>query len=98
MDMQKEQKYCDFNAFCASRLAQKAEKFYFCAMSDGNFNRALLPHTPYASGLRTGRQQERMLALKAFEEWLRTSHPGLSDDDIRQHTADFRDQLARLGG
>lgn len=35
-------------------------------MSDGNFNRALLPHTPYHSGLATGRMQMRAKALEAL--------------------------------
>ena len=29
-------------------------------MSDGNFNRSLLPHTPYHSGLQAGKAMARM--------------------------------------
>ena len=36
-------------------------------MSDGNFNRSLLPHTPYHSGLQTGKSIARMQAIKAFK-------------------------------
>ena len=31
-------------------------------MSDGNFNRSLLPHTPYHSGLQAGKAMARMQA------------------------------------
>ena len=37
-------------------------------MSDGNFNRSLLPHTPFQSGLQAGRSQGRMHAINAFKE------------------------------
>ncbi|MBO4596262.1 MAG: hypothetical protein IKX93_05475 [Bacteroidaceae bacterium] len=40
-------------------------------MSDGNFNRSLLPHTQYGSGMRAGKSMARMKAIEAFEEWLR---------------------------
>ena len=40
-------------------------------MSDGNFNRALLPHTPYASGLKVGKAMMKMQAIKAFAEWFK---------------------------
>lgn len=42
-------------------------------MSDGNFNRALLPSTPYASGIKAGRAQGKQWALQAFDEWLHTT-------------------------
>ncbi len=37
-------------------------------MSDGNFNRQLLPKTELSSGLRAGRAQMRTKAEKAFDE------------------------------
>ena len=37
-------------------------------MSDGNFNRQLLPKTELASGLRAGKAQMRAKAEKAFDE------------------------------
>ena len=36
-------------------------------MSDGNFNRALLPSTPYASGVKAGKAQERVRVEPAHE-------------------------------
>lgn len=39
-------------------------------MSDGNFNRNLLPYHPYASGLRAGRARMHTQALHAFSAWI----------------------------
>lgn len=44
-------------------------------MSDGNFNRALLPHTPYHSGLATGRMQMRIQAEQALKEIIEMYYP-----------------------
>lgn len=48
-------------------------------MSDGNFNRQLLPKTELSSGLRAGKAQMRMKAEKAFDEILNTFLEGGSD-------------------
>lgn len=37
-------------------------------MSDGNFNKALLPKTSYQSGLRAGKAIMKKLAIEKFEE------------------------------
>ena len=37
-------------------------------MSDGNFNRQLLPKTELSSGLRAGKAQMRQKAEQAFDE------------------------------
>ena len=50
-------------------------------MSDGNFNRALLPSTPYRSGVKMGYQQAKAQAARALEEVLRAHCPTLSDDE-----------------
>ena len=36
-------------------------------MSDGNFNRSLLPHTPYHSGLQAGKAMARMQAIPTLQ-------------------------------
>ena len=41
-------------------------------MSDGNFNRQLLPKTDLSSGIRAGKAQMRMKAEKAFDQVLDT--------------------------
>ncbi len=62
-------------------------------MSDGNFNRALLPHTPYASGLKVGRVQERMRAIEAFKEWLHAYAPHLDDEEVTLQCNSFKQML-----
>ncbi|MDD7303274.1 MAG: hypothetical protein SPF56_01110 [Bacteroidaceae bacterium] len=44
-------------------------------MSDGNFNRALLPHTPLESGLKMGKAMARKAAQEAFREYLEQTVP-----------------------
>jgi len=58
-------------------------------MSDGNFNRSLLPHTPYSSGLKAGKAMARMWAVEAFEEWLQTEQPRLTADERSQKVEAF---------
>lgn len=64
-------------------------------MSDGNFNRALLPHTPYASGLKAGKAMARMWALEAFEEWLQSAYPDLTAEEYHRQVEDFARRLAK---
>ncbi|MBO4592829.1 MAG: hypothetical protein J5678_01360 [Bacteroidaceae bacterium] len=52
-------------------------------MSDGNFNRALLPHGGYASGVRAGQAAERKRAAEALEQLLQELMPD-QDDESRQ--------------
>ncbi|MBP5380538.1 MAG: hypothetical protein J6Y39_02260 [Bacteroidaceae bacterium] len=66
-------------------------------MSDGNFNRALLPHTPYQSGLKAGKSMTRMNALEAFKDYLRETCADANEAYISEQTERFRQLLsARL--
>lgn len=49
-------------------------------MSDGNFNRQLLPKTELSSGLRAGRAQMRMKAEKAFDNVIETFLSGEANE------------------
>ena len=49
-------------------------------MSDGNINRALLPSTPYRSGVKMGRQQAKAKAREALNHALESAQPALSED------------------
>lgn len=49
-------------------------------MSDGNFNRALLPSTPYRSGVKMGYQQAKSKAIKALQHALDQVEPSLSEE------------------
>lgn len=66
-------------------------------MSDGNFNRALLPHTPFQSGLQAGKSLARMRAMEAFKDYLQHFHPDLDDNRFLEQLERFRQLLsARL--
>lgn len=62
-------------------------------MSDGNFNRALLPSTPYRSGVRMGQQQMRARAVEAFRAWAKEQNAALTDAELDTMTNDFRRHL-----
>lgn len=64
-------------------------------MSDGNFNRALLPHTPYESGLKMGKAMARKCAVEVFADLARKNHPTLSDEEIKRMSDDFSSLLAK---
>lgn len=58
-------------------------------MSDGNFNRSLLPHTPYASGMKVGKQITKMHAIAAFHKALDRLCPHLSEEERRNEVDRF---------
>jgi len=49
-------------------------------MSDGNFNRALLPKNELSAGIRAGKAQMRTKAEQAFMETLDFYYPELTQD------------------
>ena len=60
-------------------------------MSDGNFNRQLLPANSYRSGLQVGRQQMRQKALDALSEILASS--SLGEDEKERILCEMRARL-----
>ncbi len=62
-------------------------------MSDGNYNRNLLPYNNYQSGVRAGEARMRTLALKTFEDFLHTQNISDSDEERQQLMADFKKKL-----
>lgn len=62
-------------------------------MSDGNFNRALLPSTPYASGVKMGRQQMKAKALQALVTTLQQSLPELTEEERKRILACFEREV-----
>ncbi len=62
-------------------------------MSDGNFNRALLPSTQYRSGLKMGRGQMKALATEAFAETLKEKFPTLTDEELQDYISAFSQKL-----
>lgn len=58
-------------------------------MSDGNFNRSLLPHTQYGSGMRAGKSMAKMKTIEAFSQWLEQEYPDASEQTIQEMKASF---------
>ena len=59
-------------------------------MSDGNINRSLLPHTPYHSGLQTGKSMARMKAIEAFKSYLLETNADLSEEEQKIEIERFK--------
>ena len=59
-------------------------------MSDGNFNRALLPSTPYRSGMKMGGQQMRGKAIEAFRNLTKERFPELKEEELQELIEVFR--------
>ena len=62
-------------------------------MSDGNFNRALLPSTPYRSGMKMGGQQMRGKAIEAFRNLIKERFPELKEEERQELIEEFRRRL-----
>jgi len=62
-------------------------------MSDGNFNRALLPSTPYASGVKMGKQQMKAKAVSVFQNTIKEKFPTLSDEELQDIVDSFCSKL-----
>ena len=60
-------------------------------MSDGNYNRNLLPYHQYASGLKAGKAQMHTLALRAF--FGMACRTAFTDEVKRQHELRYRELL-----
>jgi len=65
-------------------------------MSDGNFNRALLPSTPYRSGVRMGQQQTKSKAIEALRLALEQAQPPLSKEQKEEIANCFEKELRLL--
>lgn len=65
-------------------------------MSDGNFNRALLPSTPYRSGVRMGQQQTKAKATEALRLALEQAMPPLTDEQKKAIIRNFEKELRLL--
>lgn len=65
-------------------------------MSDGNFNRALLPSTPYRSGVRMGQQQAKKKATEALRIVLEKTETPLSQMHKESIIERFEEELGLL--
>ncbi len=64
-------------------------------MSDGNFNRNLLPYNNFQSGLRAGEARMKQRALDTFARWFARYAPELSDAERREVELQFKQELER---
>lgn len=62
-------------------------------MSDGNFNRALLPSTPYRSGIKMGQQQLRAKADIVLPQMLKEKFPTITDEELHNFMTEFRKRM-----
>lgn len=62
-------------------------------MSDGNFNRALLPSTPIASGIKMGKQQMKTKAVAVFKDIIKERFPTLTDEELQDILSTFNTRL-----
>ena len=62
-------------------------------MSDGNFNRALLPSTPYRSGIKMGQQQLRAKADMVLPQLLKEKFPTITDEELHNFMTEFRKRM-----
>lgn len=62
-------------------------------MSDGNFNRQLLPKTELSSGMRAGKAQMRVKAEAAFDLTLRKFFPDEKQSKLDEMKLHFMDML-----
>ena len=63
-------------------------------MSDGNFNRNLLPYTPYQSGMKAGKSMARMKALEVFRTYLQ-SKGNMDQEPMEKECTEFKKLLEK---
>ena len=62
-------------------------------MSDGNFNRSMLPSNSYQSGVRAGRSQMRIKAIQLVEELLQEELATIDEEKRAELLQLFRQRL-----
>lgn len=62
-------------------------------MSDGNFNRALLPHTPYQSGVKMGGAMARQRAVQKLRTLLPVWCPEWTTEQVEERVKAFEQSL-----
>ena len=62
-------------------------------MSDGNFNKSLLPSTPYRSGWNAGERRAYMKALETFKVLIKEKFPTLTDEELKSLTDEFSQRI-----
>jgi len=58
-------------------------------MSDGNFNRSLLPSTPFRSGWKAGERRAQMRAIETFRTIIKEKFPTMNDEELKSLSDEF---------
>ena len=62
-------------------------------MSDGNFNRSMLPSNSYQRGVRAGRSQMRIKAIQLVDELLKEELVNMDEEERAKFLQLFRQRL-----
>lgn len=62
-------------------------------MSDGNYNRNLLPYHNYQSGVRAGKAVLRQLAIDELRRQIEELRPDLPAGEVEERVARMREKL-----
>ncbi len=62
-------------------------------MSDGNFNRSLLPSTPYRSGWNAGERRAQMKAIETFKILIKEKFPTMTDEELKSLSEEFGNRI-----
>ena len=65
-------------------------------MSDGNFNRSMLPSNSYQSGVRAGTSKTKVKAMEALRELLETNCVEIPVERQNEIITRFREKLGAL--
>ena len=78
-------------------MTVSAVNFYFILlaeyMSDGNFNRNLLPYKNYQSGLRAGKAQMKIRSIAAMKQCLANLETMVTEDQRKEILDNFIKEL-----
>ena len=80
--------------FAPFTLSANHSNHTFIIMSDGNYNRNLLPYHQYQSGLKAGRAQMHTLAIRAFRQWL--TEQGYTEAQLHEAELHYRQLLEEI--
>lgn len=62
-------------------------------MSDGNYNKNILPYNNYQSGVRAGKASERKRCLDAFKQIFHAVFPDMSPEEEEKYIKQFLEKI-----
>ena len=79
---------------CKNLIKNLIKKIY--KVSDGNFNRSMLPSNNYQSGIRAGKAQMKKLSLDAFKKWCEETFPQMEEQERHECYLNFKKHLEEV--